>query len=252
MKEDYMGYHPGDRIQMMDCKDRYAPILPGERGTIDHIDDMGTLHMRWDSGRTLGVCLEEDEVRKIPVEQEWELLHAASVMQCDEAQFDAHCEETNKLIDVIDAYVEETGGEWVAKSSYLDPANSGKAPVFEFFGAMRFDSLIQSCDVKQGADIAFTAKRPQREQSLLLIAYGQNYSMSNEVSAVVTEVLECKLVTPAAAKDFHERMDAGWPAQGKAAAHLFSSTPDHESLSACIRDCKAIVHTPSKDRGVDR
>lgn len=252
MKEDYMGYRPGDRIQMMNCKDRYAPILPGERGTIDHIDDMGTLHMRWDSGRTLGVCLEEDEVRKIPVEQEWELLHAASVMHCDETQFDAHCEETNKLINAIDAYAEETGGEWVTKSIYLDPVNKSKAPVFEFLGAMSVDSLMQSCDVKQGADIAFTAKRPQREQSLLLIAYGQNYSMSNGVSAVVTEVLECKLVTPAAAKDFHERIDAGWPTQGKAAAHLFSSAPDHESLAACIRDCKAIIRTEGKKHEQER
>ena len=252
MKESYMGYHPGDRIQMIGCMDRYAPILPGERGTIDCIDDAGTLHMRWDNGRTLGVCLAEDEIRKIPIEQEWELLHAASVMQCDEAQFDAHCEETDKLIGIIDAHVNETGDEWVVRSSYLDPVNSNKAPVFEFLGAMSFDSLMQSCDVKQGADIAFAAKRPQKEQSLLLIAYGQNYSTSNGTSAVVTEVLECKLVTPAAAKDFHERMDAGWPAQGKAAAHLFSSSPDHKSLSACIRDCKAVAHARDKDRGFER
>lgn len=252
MKEHYMGYHPGDRIQMVSCGDRYAPILPGERGTIDRIDDMGTLHMRWDSGRTLGVCLEEDEVRKIPIEQEWELLHAASVMHCDETQFDAHCEEANKLMNIIDAYAEETGGEWVVKSSCLDPANSGKAPVFEFLGAMSVDSLMQSCDVKQGVDIAFTAKRPAKEQSLLLIAYGQNYSMPNGASGVVTEVLECKLVTPAVAKDFHERMDAGWSAQGKAAAHLFSSSPDHESLSTCIRDCKTLIHTKDKDRGLER
>ena len=76
MKEEYRGFRPGDRVQMIECKDPYAPISPGAKGTVAHIDDAGTLHMLWDDGRTLGACLEEDAVRKIPPEQEMELLNA--------------------------------------------------------------------------------------------------------------------------------------------------------------------------------
>ena len=65
MKESYRGYRPGDRLRMVYCTDPYDPVPAGTEGTVDHIDDMGTLHMRWDNGRTLGVCLEEDEVERI-------------------------------------------------------------------------------------------------------------------------------------------------------------------------------------------
>lgn len=44
MKDEYMGFRIGDRIRMIACADPYSPILPGEKGTVDHIDDMGTLH----------------------------------------------------------------------------------------------------------------------------------------------------------------------------------------------------------------
>ena len=70
MKDSYMGYCVGDRLRMIECKDPYAPIKPGSKGTINYIDDMGTLHMLWDNGRTLGVCLKEDVVELIPQDEE--------------------------------------------------------------------------------------------------------------------------------------------------------------------------------------
>ena len=93
MKEEYRGYRPGDRVQMVECNDPYAPVLPGEKGAIAHIDDAGTLRMSWDDGRTLGVCLEEDVVRKVPPEQEMELLSSEPLLQCDESRWEAHCEQ---------------------------------------------------------------------------------------------------------------------------------------------------------------
>lgn len=65
MKETYRGYRPGDRLRMVRCADPYRPVPAGTEGIVEFIDDMGTLHMRWDNGRTLGVCLEEDEVERI-------------------------------------------------------------------------------------------------------------------------------------------------------------------------------------------
>lgn len=65
MKSSYMGYKPGDRVRMIECADLYHPIESGTEGTIEFIDDIGTLHMKWDNDRTLGVCLEEDRIEKI-------------------------------------------------------------------------------------------------------------------------------------------------------------------------------------------
>ena len=37
-----------------------SPVEPNSLGTITYIDDMGTIHVKWDSGRTLGIVPEED------------------------------------------------------------------------------------------------------------------------------------------------------------------------------------------------
>jgi hypothetical protein len=36
---------------------------------VDHVDDMGTIHMRWDCGRSLGLVPGEDSFRKLPMEE---------------------------------------------------------------------------------------------------------------------------------------------------------------------------------------
>ena len=50
----------GKRIKCIHMMDDY-PILSGELGTVDLVDDMGTIHVKWDSGRRLGLVPEEDE-----------------------------------------------------------------------------------------------------------------------------------------------------------------------------------------------
>jgi len=50
----------GKRVKCIKMNDEY-PILPNEVGTIDTVDDMGTIHVKWDNGRRLGLCREEDE-----------------------------------------------------------------------------------------------------------------------------------------------------------------------------------------------
>ena len=53
-------YPEGTRIRLMSMDDPYAPISPGTEGTVDFVDDIGTLHCNFDSGRTLGVIPGED------------------------------------------------------------------------------------------------------------------------------------------------------------------------------------------------
>lgn len=60
-------YPDGTRIKMVSMSNDPDPIQKGECGTVVCVDDMGTLLMEWDNGRTLGVCvLDGDQVVKIP------------------------------------------------------------------------------------------------------------------------------------------------------------------------------------------
>jgi len=45
--------------------DPYTRIDPGTQGTVIDVDDIGTIHVLWDSGSTLGVVYGEDSCRKI-------------------------------------------------------------------------------------------------------------------------------------------------------------------------------------------
>lgn len=57
-------YPPGTRVELVRMDDPYNRILkPGCLGTVDFVDDAGTLAMTWDCGSSLGVVYGEDEVR---------------------------------------------------------------------------------------------------------------------------------------------------------------------------------------------
>ena len=64
MKSEYRGYKVGDRIKLIHMEDSQA-VPSGTCGTIDYIDDIGQLHMKWENGRTLAVNLDIDIITKI-------------------------------------------------------------------------------------------------------------------------------------------------------------------------------------------
>ena len=53
-------YPKGTRIQIERMNDPYHPIERGTKGTVDHVDDAGTLHCIFDNGRSLGVVTDAD------------------------------------------------------------------------------------------------------------------------------------------------------------------------------------------------
>ncbi len=58
-------YPPGTRIELISMSDPYASVPPGTKGTVMMVDDIGTIHPKFDNGRTLGIIVGEDEFRKL-------------------------------------------------------------------------------------------------------------------------------------------------------------------------------------------
>jgi len=58
-------YPSGTRVELVCMNDPYSKLKPGDRGTVDFIDDTGTIFCCWDCGSTLGVVYGEDAVRKL-------------------------------------------------------------------------------------------------------------------------------------------------------------------------------------------
>ena len=57
-------YAPGIRVELIEMNDRQAPP-PGTKGPVVCVDDLGTIHVQWDIGSSLGVTFGEDRCRVI-------------------------------------------------------------------------------------------------------------------------------------------------------------------------------------------
>ena len=54
-------YPPGTRVELVHMDDPYnRKLVPGCKGTVRCVDDIGTIHVRWDCGSSLGVVYGED------------------------------------------------------------------------------------------------------------------------------------------------------------------------------------------------
>lgn len=62
-------YPPGTRVMLLHMKDPYSPVEDGMRGSVDFVDDIGQIFMRWDNGRTLPLVPGEDTFRKLTQEE---------------------------------------------------------------------------------------------------------------------------------------------------------------------------------------
>ena len=58
-------YPQGTRIELVYMDDPYAPVPSGTKGTVEFVDDMGQISMKWDNGRTLALIPDVDEFKII-------------------------------------------------------------------------------------------------------------------------------------------------------------------------------------------
>lgn len=58
-------YPEGTRVRIVrwfpsPAIDDNVTVPVGTEGTVDHVDSVGTVFVRWDNGRRLGVCLDDE------------------------------------------------------------------------------------------------------------------------------------------------------------------------------------------------
>ena len=59
-------YPVGARVELVEMNDHYnTKLVPGCKGTVRYVDDIGTIHVSWDCGSSLGVVYGEDSCRVI-------------------------------------------------------------------------------------------------------------------------------------------------------------------------------------------
>lgn len=54
-------YTPGTKVRLIQMNDTQAPPS-GTIGVVEHVDDIGTIHVKWETGSTLGVVWGEDKI----------------------------------------------------------------------------------------------------------------------------------------------------------------------------------------------
>ena len=81
-----LSYPPNTRIELIHMDDQWA-VPSGTRGTVDHVDDAGQIHMKWDNGRTLAIVPQADKFRKLTQQElkEEQGLKPIEQMSCDMA-----------------------------------------------------------------------------------------------------------------------------------------------------------------------
>ena len=92
-------YPPGTRIRLNSMHDPYAPVTPGTEGVVDLVDDAGSIHMKWDNGRTLAIVPGEDSFTVLPPKLETLKLYAPLIADLYERNRYGDLENESVVLD---------------------------------------------------------------------------------------------------------------------------------------------------------
>lgn len=54
----------GTEVVCDSLNDEYHPVAPGTHGIVKYVDDIGTIHVNWKTGSTLGIAYGVDRCHK--------------------------------------------------------------------------------------------------------------------------------------------------------------------------------------------
>lgn len=67
IKEKYV---EGTKIELIKMYDLTNPIEEGSKGVVDFVDDIGTIHVSWETGSSLGLVVGTDEFKIIGADEQ--------------------------------------------------------------------------------------------------------------------------------------------------------------------------------------
>ena len=79
-------YPEGTRVKLISMYDPYTNLKLGDRGFVTGVDDIGTVHIQWDNGSTLGAAYGADQIITTPYITDTlleEIMSVRSAGQCN-------------------------------------------------------------------------------------------------------------------------------------------------------------------------
>ena len=64
-----LNYPPGTRLEVISMFNDPDPVPPGTLGTVELVNGMGDIEVKWDNGRSLSLIPGEDSFRKLTMEE---------------------------------------------------------------------------------------------------------------------------------------------------------------------------------------
>lgn len=113
-------YPAGTRVEVVEFHDPYVKLRPGTRGTVETVDDIGTIHVAWDNGPHLGLVFKEDSwkcLKKVRLGDETDALFPESPIQTTMNTFD---ELEYKCWNLFQSYCEQLGIELHSEGDEYD------------------------------------------------------------------------------------------------------------------------------------
>ena len=101
-------YSKGTRIRLNHMDDPYHPVADGALGTVEHVDDAGQIHMKWDDGGCLALVPDEDDFEIIETVQSIENKIKVIVVEAGKLPVIQYIgNDLKSMQSVVGGYIEE-------------------------------------------------------------------------------------------------------------------------------------------------
>ena len=102
-------YPKGTRIKLEHMDNPLHPILDGMLGTVDHVDDAGQIHMKWDNGRVLAIVPEVDSFSIVDEDISKDMIRVLIIEAENHPRIENIHNDLKKMQDIVGGQIEEIG-----------------------------------------------------------------------------------------------------------------------------------------------